>query len=189
MKMSSFNTRWSVLLVLFAGTMLLIAGCSSPTGSTTGSDTGGGASTITITGIEPEDASDFDGEYTVSGIEFTASPSTTTYHFCLAGQVGPNSLSRVVWEFKNDGTSWVYPQINGPGDFFPRNTHQDNPGTETTAPSSPPRAAVGENMNFEGSATTVRLGKGDAQTNHGFNFEFDINEMPVTESSTPLRCS
>ena len=178
MKMSSFNARLSVLLVLFAGTMLVIAGCSSPTGS----DTGGGASTINITGTAPLDASDFNGVYTVSKIVRFDVPDSDkgAYFFCLQSEGGSNTISWVVWDFDGETTGWVVP---GGG---PLSTNSDR--TKTLPPDPDlAKVPVGESMTYEGTVSTTGLDKGNVQ-NYAVELEFNINEMPV-ETGSVQSCS
>ena len=169
MKMSSFNARWSVLLVLFAGTMLVIAGCSSPTGS----DTGDGASTITITGTAPADNSEFNGVYTVSKIVRDApAPNLVIYFFCLLSEGGSNSISWVPWDFNGETTGWVYP---GGGPLSPTTGR-----TQATPDPNLTQVPVGESMTYAGTVETTGLDKGEVQ-GYDFDLVFNINEMLVEE--------
>ena len=173
MKMSSFNARRSVLLVLFAGTMLVIAGCSSPTGS----DTGGAASTITIEGTGPADASDFDGEYTVSKIvrQDSLHPQfqkpVNFYIFCLPRQEGSNSVFGVTWEFLDGETNFVMPVVISTN-FIANTKTSPDPDLQ--------KVPLGESMTYAGTVTTPGLEK-SGTPGYDFVFVFNINEMPVEE--------
>ena len=174
MKMSSFNARRSVLLVLFAGTMLVIAGCSSPTGS----DTGGAASTITITGTGPADASDFNGEYTVHTItRWVPLANSIRYSFCLISEGGPDGVSLVSWEFDGEEKKWVLPA--------PALT-TNVPDTQTTFPDTNlTQVPVGESVTYAGTVRTTGLSRpASSQTdkNYAFELEFNINGMLVEEA-------
>ena len=169
MKMSSFNARWSVLLVLFAGTMLVIAGCSSPTGS----DTGGG--TINITGTAPADASEFNGEYTVSKI--LGSGTSVDYFFCLQNEGGPNSINGVRWEFDGPATQLVIP--------IGIDLYSNDPITQTSPDTNITLVPVGESMTYGGTVRTTGLFKEPGISGYDFSLVFNINEMPVEAVPCP----
>ncbi len=96
MRRTKIETSWSTYLII-AG-ILVIAGCSNPTGSA------GDSGTIEIKG--GPDAEQRDGTYTVTRIVVPSITREVSFFFCLDG--GADGPERVEWLRKDpDADSWI----------------------------------------------------------------------------------